>query len=120
MSGDSYHIGDQVSMYGGTGNQGIVHNTFGSSGAEPASPELQEAVQELLRLLGDLREQLPPVSARVLDDNLPALTGEAGARQPEERHRALMAVAGIAATVSTVGEPVVEAVRKVLELLAAA
>ncbi|WP_031098332.1 hypothetical protein [Streptomyces sp. NRRL S-15] len=107
MSGDSYHIGDQVSMYGGTGNQGIVHNTFGSSGAEPASPELQEAVQELLRLL-------------VLDDNLPALTGEAGARQPEERHRALMAVAGIAATVSTVGEPVVEAVRKVLELLAAA
>ncbi|WP_031082222.1 DUF5955 family protein [Streptomyces sp. NRRL WC-3549] len=115
MSGDNYHFGDSVSMYGGTGNQGVVHNTFGSSGGEAASPALHEAVQELLRLLGELREQLPPADARMLDDSLPALTDGSGA--PEERHRALMAVAGIAASVSTVGGPVVEAVRKVLDLL---
>ncbi|MEE4595516.1 DUF6232 family protein [Streptomyces sp. DSM 41524] len=35
----------------------------------------------------------------------------------QERHRALMAVAGIAATVGTVGQPVIDAVNKILELL---
>ncbi|HEY9329520.1 MAG TPA: hypothetical protein VIS09_15005 [Streptomyces sp.] len=111
--------GDNVNMYGGTGNTGIQNNHFAPAGAAPVSPELQQAVRELLGLIGELRAQLPPASARVLDDNLPALTGEPDAQAPEERHRALLAVAGIAATVSTVGEPVVEAVKKVLALLGA-
>ncbi|MFF3260932.1 DUF5955 family protein [Streptomyces sp. NPDC002932] len=112
--------GDNVNMYGGSGNTGIQNNHFAPPAADSGSPELQEAVRELLRLVGELRAQLPPVSARALDENLPALTGAADAPQaPEERHRALLAVAGIAATVSTVGEPVVEAVRKVLGLLGA-
>ncbi|ROQ68132.1 hypothetical protein EDD93_2588 [Streptomyces sp. 840.1] len=109
--------GDNVNMYGGTGNTGIQNNHFAQPAAGPASPELRAAVGELLRLVGELRGKLPPAGARALDDNLPALTGQADA--PEERHRALLAVAGIAATVSTVGEPVVEAVRKVLGLLGA-
>ncbi|MEU8506222.1 hypothetical protein AB0C40_16185 [Streptomyces brevispora] len=110
--------GDNVNMYGGSGNTGIQNNHFAPSAAD--SPELRDAVRELLRLVGELRGQLPPASARVLDGNLPALSGGADASQaPEERHRALLAVAGIAATVSTVGEPVVEAVRKVLGLLGA-
>ncbi|MEV0783175.1 DUF5955 family protein [Streptomyces sp. NPDC050423] len=112
--------GDNVNMYGGSGNTGIQNNRFAQPATEPVSPELREAVRELLRLVGELRGQLPPASARVLDDNLPALTGEADAPPaPEERHRALLAVAGIAATVSAVGEPVIEAVRKVLGLLGA-
>lgn len=45
-----------------------------------------------------------------------AIDGDAGA-PPENRHRALLAVAGIAATVGTVGEPVLEAVNRILELL---
>ncbi|MBO0918545.1 DUF5955 family protein [Streptomyces laculatispora] len=111
--------GDNVNMYGGSGNTGIQNNHFTPS-AEAVPPELREAVRELLRLVGELRGQLPPASVRVLDDNLPALTGQGVPPQaPEERHRALLAVAGIAATVSTVGEPVVEAVRKVLGLLGA-
>ncbi|WP_328894720.1 hypothetical protein [Streptomyces sp. NBC_00236] len=113
--------GDNVNMYGGTGNTGIQNNHFSPAGAASVSPELQEAVRELLGLIEELRGQLPPASARVLDDNLPALTGDSDAPQaPEDRHRALLAVAGIAATVSTVGEPVVEAVKKVLGLLGAA
>ncbi|MFG2598822.1 DUF5955 family protein [Streptomyces sp. NPDC048462] len=112
--------GDNVNMYGGSGNTGIQNNHFAQPAAGPASPELRAAVGELLRLVGELRERLPPSGARALDDNLPALTGQADAPQAaQERHRALLAVAGIAATVSTVGEPVVEAVRKVLGLLGA-
>jgi len=37
--------------------------------------------------------------------------------QPQERHRALMAVAGIAATVGTLGQPVLEAVNRILRLV---
>jgi len=46
----------------------------------------------------------------------PALTTDPGAA-PQERHRALMAVAGIAATVGAVGQPALEAVNRILGLL---
>ncbi|GLF95349.1 hypothetical protein [Streptomyces yaizuensis] len=119
MSGGTNHYyGNTVNMHGGTGNTGMVNARTGPIGTPAAAPALEEAVQELLTLLRELRANVPPLSARSLDEAVPAL--EAGAdAEPQERHRALMAVAGIAATAGTLGLPVLDAVRLVLELLAA-
>lgn len=116
MSGDSYFFGDSVTMHGGTGNTGIVKNQTAPAAAEPASPALQEAVEELRRLIQELRGQVPAASAQSIDDSLPDITADADTPS-QERHRALMAVAGIAATVGTVGQPVLEAVNRILGLL---
>ncbi|MFB0630087.1 hypothetical protein [Streptomyces sp. AB3(2024)] len=105
--------GDTVNMYGGQGNQGIVHQH-----AAPVAPSAEQAVRELLALLAELRAQVPDESARCIDSALPAITADA-AVPPAERHRALMAVAGIAATVGAIGTPVLEAVRALLALLGA-
>ncbi|MFE4330266.1 hypothetical protein ACFRQM_12585 [Streptomyces sp. NPDC056831] len=112
-NGDSYHYGnnihgDNVNMYGGTNNKGIVNQQ---------SPELPVAIGELVRLLQNLHGHLAPASARVIDDSLPAITS--GTSAPQERHRALIAVATIAATVGTLGQPVADAVDKILGLLGA-
>jgi hypothetical protein len=109
----NHYYGDNVNMHGGHHNTGMIKN---QASAEPASPELLAATQELLRLVAELRSQVPPASARAIDDSLPDIT--AGRAVPaQERHRALMAVAGIAATVGAVGQPVISAVNKLLELL---
>ncbi|MFF2958154.1 hypothetical protein ACFVT1_04360 [Streptomyces sp. NPDC057963] len=112
-SGNSYHYGnnihgDNVNMYGGSGNTGIVKHQ---------SPALPEAIGELVRLLQELRGELPPASAQVIDGSLPAITPHTNA--PQERHRALIAVATIAATVGALGQPVADAVDKILGLLGA-
>ncbi|MFB7056969.1 hypothetical protein ACWF95_28035 [Streptomyces vinaceus] len=119
MSGDSYYFGRTVNMHGGTHNTGMVNNGPESAPAGPADPALAEAVRELVALLAELREQVSPLTARSIDEALPALTTGSDAAPPEERHRALMAVAGIAATAGALGQPVLDAVRAVLELLAA-
>ncbi|MEU1177373.1 hypothetical protein ABZ464_06940 [Streptomyces sp. NPDC005820] len=116
MSTHNYY-GDNVNMHGGSGNVGMIKNQ-GAAAAAPASPELEAAVQELLALLREVRPQIPAASAQALDESLPALTADATA-PAQERHRALLAVAGIAATIGAVGQPVLEAVNRVLELLAA-
>ncbi|WP_165984363.1 hypothetical protein [Streptomyces sp. YIM 98790] len=103
-----HHYGDSVTIYGGSNNTGIV---------KYSSPALQEAVTELVRLLQELRGQIPPAGAQVVDDSLPVIAS--GASAPQERHRALIAVATIAATVGAVGQPVADAVNKVLGLLGA-
>lgn len=115
MSGDNYYFGDNVTMHGGMGNTGIVKN---QAAADPgaASLALQEAVEELRRLIELLRGEVPAASARTIDDSLPVISGDADAA-PQDRHRALMAIAGIAATVGAVGQPVLEAVNRVLGLL---
>ncbi|MFD8027095.1 hypothetical protein [Streptomyces lavendulae] len=105
--------GDTVNMYGGQDNKGIVHHH-----AAPPARSPEQAVRELLALLAELRAQVPAESARYIDSALPAITADP-AVAPEERHRALLAVAGIAATVGAVGVPVVEAVRALLALLGA-
>ncbi|MFC8871125.1 hypothetical protein ACFUAC_26295 [Streptomyces sp. NPDC057148] len=115
MSGDNYYFGDSVSMHGGFGNTGIVKNQAAPAGAE-ASPALEAAIQQLVELVGELRAQVPPASAQSIDDCLPDIAAPTGV-EPQQRHRALMAVAGIAATVGAVGQPVVEAVNSVLALL---
>ncbi|WP_133914735.1 hypothetical protein [Streptomyces sp. NBC_00582] len=110
-----HYYGDNVNMQGGTGNVGMIKNQ-GVAPAAPASPELEAAVRELLDLLRELRPQIPAASAQALDDSVPALTADATA-PAQERHRALLAVAGIAATIGAVGQPVLEAVNRVLELV---
>ncbi|MFF7974581.1 hypothetical protein [Streptomyces sp. NPDC007905] len=116
MSGNSYYYGDNVNMYGGQGNQGIVRNQSGAGGTEQLNPAVVAALAELHRMIGELRTQVPAPSAQLLDESLPAISADA-AVPAQERHRALMAVAGIAATVGAVGQPVAEAVRTVLGMI---
>lgn len=118
MSGDNYYFGDNVNMHGGTGNTGIVKNQAAAADSPTVPPELEAAVGELLRLVEQLRGQVPPVSAQAIDDSLPAISADGGT-PPQERHRALLAVASIATTVGALGQPVIEAVNKILELLGA-
>jgi hypothetical protein len=115
MTGSNYYYGDNVNMYGGQGNQGIVKNQVGT-GAAGADPALVAALAELHRLIGELRAQVPAPSAQLLDESLPALSPDA-AVPAQERHRALMAIAGIAATVGAVGQPVAQAVQAIIGLL---
>ncbi|MER6328026.1 hypothetical protein ACF09H_18655 [Streptomyces sp. NPDC014983] len=114
MSGNSYHYGDNVNMYGGQNNRGIVKNM---GGAQPAQdPALVAALAELRRLVAELRTQVPESSAALLDESVQAATTDA-AVPAQERQRALMAVAGIASMVGTVGQPVAEAVRAVIGMI---
>ncbi|AKN71373.1 hypothetical protein QR97_17575 [Streptomyces sp. PBH53] len=115
MTGNTYYYGDNVNMYGGQGNQGIVKTQVGT-GAAGTDPALVAALAELHRLIGELRTQVPAPSAQLLDESLPALSTEA-AVPAQERHRALMAIAGIAATVGAVGQPVAQAVQAVIGML---
>ncbi|KUL28346.1 hypothetical protein [Streptomyces regalis] len=116
MSGDNNYYGDSVNMYGGMGNTGIVKNQVTAADPAAVSPALQEAVEELRRLVELLRDQVPAASAQAIDDSLPAIRTDADTA-PQDRHRALMAVAGIAATVGAVGQPVLDAVNRILGLL---
>ncbi|MFC9126943.1 hypothetical protein ACFT4A_08865 [Streptomyces sp. NPDC057099] len=111
MSGNNYYYGDNVSMHGGSGNTGIVKN--GATG--DVDPALRLALAELLQGVRELREQLPQPSAQLIDESLPVLAADAA--PPQERHRALMAVAAIAAAVGAVGQPVAEAANRVLQML---
>ncbi|MFB6517916.1 hypothetical protein [Streptomyces sp. NPDC056401] len=114
-SGSSYHYGDRVTV-NGSGNIGIVKNqspTIGAPQAAPVTP--QEAIQQLERLLLELRAQVTPAGAGTIDANLPVIVSpESG---PEARHGALMAVLGLATLAGEVGRPIIEAVGRVLELL---
>ncbi|WP_329175469.1 hypothetical protein OG754_20885 [Streptomyces decoyicus] len=119
MSGGDQHYyfggGDHVTMHGGSGNVGIDKR---ATPAQELPPDVQEALRALLVLAQGLRAQVPPASADALDVALPALRAESDV-PPPERHRALLAVAGIAATVGTLGTPIVQAVNHILELLGA-
>ncbi|AQS68230.1 hypothetical protein [Streptomyces pactum] len=114
MSGDNYHFGDSVNMYGGTHNTGMVKNTAPTA----MDPELRSAIEALTAQLRDLRAQVPPLSAQTIDESLPVLAPDAVV-QPQARTSALMAVAGVAATAGALGVPIVEAVNGILQLLGA-
>ncbi|MES9506797.1 hypothetical protein ABWJ92_10345 [Streptomyces sp. NPDC000609] len=119
MSGDSYYFGDNVNMHGGRGNTGIVKNQAVPANTAAVSPALQSAIEELLQLVEELRDRVPPASAQAIDESLGDISADDDAAPPQDRHRALMAVAGIAATVGVVGQPVLDAVNKILDLLGA-
>jgi hypothetical protein len=114
MSGDSINYGDTVNMYGGSGNTGMVKN---SAPAAALDPQLRSAIEALIEQLRELREQVPPLTARTIDESLPVLAPDA-AVPVQARTRALMAVAGVAATAGALGVPIVEAVNAILQLLA--
>ncbi|GHH90873.1 hypothetical protein [Streptomyces capillispiralis] len=108
--------GDIVNINQGSHHVGIIKNQYGGP-AQPTSQELTEAVDQLAQLLAGLRGQVAPGTARVIDDSLPVIVS--GASAPQERHRALIAVATIAATVGALGAPTVEAANRLLGLLGA-
>ncbi|MEW2077573.1 hypothetical protein ACFZAG_14810 [Streptomyces sp. NPDC012403] len=106
--------GDIVHMHNGSHNVGIIKNQYAGP-AQPTARELTEAIGRLTQLLGELREQVAPGTAQVIDDSLPVIVSAESA--PQERHRALIAVATIAATIGALGEPTVEAANRLLGLL---
>ncbi|MFF7180073.1 hypothetical protein [Streptomyces sp. NPDC008121] len=119
MSESNYYYGNTVNMHGGTNNTGMVNHQSGTVGAQASSPALEAAVRELLQLLQELRAAVPPATAHSIDETLPVLAAPAADAPPEDRRRALMTVAGIAATAGAIGQPVLDSVRAVLELLGA-
>ncbi|GGZ57398.1 hypothetical protein GCM10010387_59220 [Streptomyces inusitatus] len=116
MSGDNYHFGDSdnVNMYGGTNNTGIVKNAAPVS----MSPELRSAIEALTAQIRDLRAEVSPPGARTIDESLPVLAPDAVVPTQVRTH-ALMAIAGVAATAGALGVPIVEAVNGILQLLGA-
>jgi hypothetical protein len=116
-SGNHYYHGDAVNITGGRGHTGIVKNQGVQAGAAAeVTPALLAAIAALHQLAVQLREQVPAASAQVIDDSLPSLTADPSV-EPQERHRALMSLAGVAGMVGAIGQPVGEAVTRVTELL---
>ncbi|WP_329118863.1 hypothetical protein [Streptomyces sp. NBC_01353] len=116
MSGDNYFYGNTVNMHDGTNNTGMVNHQSGTVGAQATSPAMEAAVQELLRLLVELRGNVPTGTAQSLDATLPAITA-GPATEPEERRRALDRIAEIAGAAGAIGAPLVAAVERVIALL---
>ncbi|MFI5982960.1 hypothetical protein ACIBEA_19065 [Streptomyces sp. NPDC051555] len=113
MSESSNYYGPVVNMNDGHGNIGI---NYGNVGAGAQDAELRAAVEELTRLLGELRRHLTPEQDRTVEQALPELTPDRGALR--ERGLLLAHVAQIAAAVGAVGQPVADAVGRLLALLA--
>ncbi|MEU8433399.1 hypothetical protein AB0F18_10850 [Streptomyces sp. NPDC029216] len=111
-SSNSNYYGPVVNMNDGTGNVGI---NYGTVGAPARAAELQAAVEELVRLLGDLRRHLTPDQDRTVAQALPELTPDPGTLR--ERGLVLARVAQIAAAVGAVGQPVADAVGRLLALI---
>ncbi|MFI7237058.1 hypothetical protein [Streptomyces cyaneofuscatus] len=113
MTSDNYHLGDNVNMYGGANNIGIVKN---AAPMAAMNPELHSAITALTTQLRHLRAEVSPLGAQTIDESLPVLAPDSVV-QPQVRARALMAVAGVAATAGALGVPIVEAVNGILQLL---
>ncbi|MFD9336772.1 hypothetical protein ACFWBF_20600 [Streptomyces sp. NPDC060028] len=103
-------IGDNVNVYGGTGNIGQIKNTYNG----PQDP--QAVYREMIGLIQVLRGQVSAADREVIDESLETVH-EGDAAPPGAVRRALGAIAGVAAVVGEVGLPVVEAVRRFLALL---
>ncbi|MFG2330081.1 hypothetical protein ACGFMM_10685 [Streptomyces sp. NPDC048604] len=108
----NHNYGQQVNVYGGRGNHGSIVNHHA-----PAAPAgLEDALRAVLEQAARVRGQLAPSDARSVDETLPVLDPDAPA-PPEDRRRALLTVAGVAATVGAVAQPLLDSVRAALELL---
>ncbi|WP_328489365.1 hypothetical protein [Streptomyces zaomyceticus] len=111
MSDTTNNYGNVVNVNGGQGNVGI---NYGTVGATP-DDRLRAAVEELTRLLQDLRPHLSPEQAQTVDEALPELTPDRAALR--QRGLVLASVAQIAAAVGAVGQPVVDALGQLIALL---
>ncbi|MFC7815780.1 MULTISPECIES: hypothetical protein [unclassified Streptomyces] len=112
MSDAANYYGPTVNMNGGKDNVGI---NYGTVGGAPQDAGLRAAVEDLTRLLRELRPRLGTEQARTVDDALPELTADRGALR--ERGVVPASVAQIAAAVGEVGRPATEAVGRLLALL---
>ncbi|MEU3527020.1 hypothetical protein AB0E62_24625 [Streptomyces sp. NPDC038707] len=112
MSDTTNYYGPVANVNGGQGNVGF---NYGTVGAAAGDPELRAAVAELTRGLAELRRHLTPEQDRTVAEALPALTPDRAALR--ERGLLLAHVAQIAAAVGAVGEPVANAVGRLLALL---
>ncbi|MFF0276706.1 hypothetical protein [Streptomyces sp. NPDC004330] len=111
MSGDTTNnYGPVVHMNDGQGNVGINYGTVGGG-----DDLLRVAVEELTRLLQGLRPHLTPEQAQTVEEALPELTADRAALR--QRGLVLASVAQIAAAVGAVGQPVVDALGRLLALL---
>ncbi|MFD5618488.1 hypothetical protein [Streptomyces yangpuensis] len=108
------YYGDTVNMVGGHHNIGIVSNQAGSM-----HTETKEALDRLCHLLQELHAQASPDAAEAIDAVLPYLRDDDPTKpvSAEDRRRALLTAAGIAATAGAGAQPVMETVRVILELL---
>ncbi|MFJ5548335.1 hypothetical protein [Streptomyces sp. NPDC093225] len=113
MSDASNYYGPVVNMHGGRENIGI---NYGTAGGPARDTELGAAVEELTRLLGELRRHLSPEQERTVDEALPELVPDRTALR--RNGLVLASVAQIAAAVGAVGQPVADAVGRLLGLLA--
>ncbi|MFI7006835.1 hypothetical protein [Streptomyces sp. NPDC050145] len=114
MTSGDFQFGDRVSIIGGQGHQGIVHHH------NAPQRTLEEQLREVVQLAQALRGDVPAEDRSSIDGALPALVGDPAAdasTAPPERRRSLMALAAIAATIGTVGEPLLGSVKAALELL---
>jgi hypothetical protein len=112
VSDTTNYYGPVANVNGGQGNVGF---NYGTVGGPAPDPELRAAVEDLTRTLADLRRHLTPEQDRTVEEALPALTPDRAALR--ERGLVLASVAQIAAAVGAVGEPVVNAVGRLIALL---
>ncbi|MFF8834231.1 hypothetical protein [Streptomyces sp. NPDC015130] len=115
MTAEGNRYGDQVNMFGGQGNQGIVHHHH----APPPPATLDEALRIVVACMRELRAEVGPEDRQSFDEALPVLAADAtdAAVETPVRRRALLTVAGIAAMLGTLGAPLLDSARAALELL---
>ncbi|MFF2192628.1 hypothetical protein [Streptomyces sp. NPDC058157] len=111
------YYGAVVNMHDGRENIGI-NNYRPVVDATAHDNDLRATVEELVRLLGELRPHLTPDQDRAVDRVLPVLTADPAAL-PERGGLVLGRLAQIAAAVGAVGQPAAEAVNRLLALLGA-
>ncbi|MFJ9765590.1 hypothetical protein ACIRUY_17415 [Streptomyces erythrochromogenes] len=108
------YYGDTVNMVGGQYNIGMASSPAGFTHAET-----KQALDRLCQLLQEFQAQTSSDVAEGIDAVLPYLRDDDPAKpvRAEDRRRALLTAAGIAATAGAAAQPVMETVRAILELL---
>ncbi|WP_299538093.1 hypothetical protein [uncultured Streptomyces sp.] len=99
------HIGDAVTQHGDH-NTGIVHHH--------TPPSEEEALRRLQIAVATLRPHLAEEDLPVVEAGMQTLAPGSGA-EPSRVRLALTSIAGVATMIGSVGVPVVEAARGVME-----
>lgn len=104
VQGDSINVGQGIGKavgYGGT-IQGVVNTS--------PTTALEDALRELAGAVESLRDRIADQDQEILDESLTVIRNGDG--RPGALRRALYSIAGLAAVVSDVGTPIIEAVRQ--------
>lgn len=103
-------MGDEVNMFGGSQNIGIVKGNASVNQAGGGAVEMAQGVRNLLAAVDGMRGHLSADDGESLDEALADLDLNA---EPKALRRALSRIAGIAILVGKVGAPVIAAVEAV-------